>query len=256
MTPPTTGDLYADLSRYYDGFCSGVDYAGQADFLRRAHGCFGESGGRDYLDLGCGTGVLLAHMQQREFTVSGLDYSRDMLDAAARRCPQAELLHGDMAALDAVDRYDLISSLLYSLHYSHPVAAMAETLRRAFRALKPGGVLIFDMVDKHGIFTRDAVSQLQQDDALFTFRSGWRYDGQGEDLELRVAIRREDADGVQEWQDRHGMTAISLAELSGLMEDAGFQVTRLERDFGGLRAWDGHSFNLLMVGQKPRIAVA
>ena len=39
-----------------------------------------------------GTGVLLAHMQQREFTVSGLDYSRDMLDAAARRCPPPPLI--------------------------------------------------------------------------------------------------------------------------------------------------------------------
>ena len=62
MTTSTAGHLYADLSRYYDGFCAGVDYAGQADFLRRAHGCFGESGGRDYLDLGCGTGVLLADL--------------------------------------------------------------------------------------------------------------------------------------------------------------------------------------------------
>lgn len=251
MTTPTTGDLYADLSRYYDGFCEGVDYAGQADFLRRAHGCFGESGGRDYLDLGCGTGVLLAHMQQREFTVSGLDYSRDMLDAAARRCPQAELLHGDMAALDAVDRYDLISSLLYSLHYSHPLDVLSETLRRAFRALKPGGMLLFDAVDKRGLQGREVVSQGQEGDATFTYRSGWVYPEPGETMELRVSIRREQNGETTEWQDRHAMTALTFDDLRARLEACGFDPVFLERDFSTLRRWDGQSLNVLVAALKP-----
>lgn len=254
MTTPTAGSLYADLSRYYDGFCDGVDYAGQADFLQRAFSCLGNSGGRDYLDLGCGTGVLMSHMQRLGYTVSGLDYSRDMLDAAALRCPGAELLHGDMAALDADNRYDLISSLLYSLHYSHPLTALSETLRRAYRALKPGGMLVFDAVDKRGIQGREAVSQGQEAGATFTYRSGWVYGGQGDTMELRVSIQREEDGHITQWQDHHPMTAFTLDDLQARLAACGFDTVLLERDFSTLRAWEGRTLNILVAARKPHPA--
>lgn len=55
-------NLYADLSVYYDRFCAEVDYAEQCAFANRAFGCFATSGGRDFLDLACGTGPHLRHM--------------------------------------------------------------------------------------------------------------------------------------------------------------------------------------------------
>lgn len=252
VAAPTAGNLYADLSSYYDGFCSDVNYAGQCDFIERAFDCLAESGGKDYLDLACGTGQHLSLMQQKGFTVTGLDNSRQMLEATALRCPSAALMLCDLAMFDADSRYDLISCFLYSIHYSHPVTALTETLRRAFRALKPGGIFIFDMVDKNGIGTRDVITRLEQDKARFTFCSGWRYGGSGESMELRVAIRREAASGVvQAWKDHHPMTAITIEQVRTLMSDAGFSIIILERDYAVLREWDGKSYNVIVAGRKP-----
>ncbi|MDO8330937.1 MAG: class I SAM-dependent methyltransferase [Fluviicoccus sp.] len=251
MQEPTAGNLYADLSGYYDGFCHEVDYAEQGDFLRRAFDCLAESTGKDYLDLACGTGQLLQQMHQHGFAVAGLDNSPQMLEATARRCPSAALMLCDLASFDGPGRFDLISCFLYSIHYSHPVAALTETVNRAFQALKPGGVFLFDLVDKNGINNRDAVTRLERDHARFTFRSGWRYDGCSESMVLQVAIRREDANGVQDWEDRHRMTAITIAQVNELMRDAGFVITLLERDFARLREWEGDSFNVIMAGRKP-----
>lgn len=251
MSDPTPGNLYADLSGYYDGFCHEVDYAEQGDFLRRAFDCLAESTGRDYLDLACGTGQLLQQMHQHGFAVAGLDNSPQMLEATARRCPSAALMLCDLASFDEPGRFDLISCFLYSIHYSHPVAALTETIRRAFQALKPGGVFLFDLVDKHGIHHRDAVTRLERDNARFSFRSGWRHDNGSETMTLQVAIRREDANGVQDWEDRHRMTAITIAQVNALMCEAGFVITVLERDFARLREWEGDSFNVIMAGRKP-----
>ena len=126
MPDPTPGNLYADLSGYYDGFCHEVDYAEQGDFLRRAFDCLAESTGRDYLDLACGTGQLLQQMHQHGFAVAGLDNSPQMLEATARRCPSAALMLCDLASFDEPGRFDLISCFLYSIHYSHPVAALTD----------------------------------------------------------------------------------------------------------------------------------
>lgn len=243
--------LYADLSGYYDRFCLDVDYAAQADFATRVARTFGHSDGRAYLDLACGTGQHLAHMSARGFRGTGLDNSQAMLDQAARRCPDADWLCCDLAGFDTPGRFDLITCFLYSIHYSHPQAALRETLRRAFTALRPGGVLLFDVVDKAGISTRDAVSALQDGDAHFSFRSGWRYAGHGETLDLDVCIERRDGAGLQRWQDRHAMTAIGVIDVRDALAATGFEVTVLERDFHALREWDGRSFNVMMVGVKP-----
>lgn len=248
---PTLSPLYADLSGYYDRFCQDVDYAAQAAFTDRVARTFGDSGGQACLDLACGTGQLLAALQGRGYAVTGLDNSQAMLDQAARRCPGADWLCCDLAAFDTPGRFDVITCFLYSIHYSHPRAALRETLRRAFAALKPGGVLLFDLVDVAGIGQRDAVTRLDEGEARFTFRSGWRYGGSGEALALHVSIERHDAAGVQRWTDEHRMTAIGIAEVRDAMRALGFAVTVLERDFGGLREWDGESFNVVMVGVRP-----
>jgi len=244
-------NLYADLSRYYDQFCAGVDYAQQCDFAVRALECFGESGGRDYLDLACGTGPHLHFMQQKGFCVSGLDNSAHMLELARQRCPQAQLVLCDLAAFDYDRQFDLISCFLYSIHYSHPVAALQETLRRAYQALKPGGVFIFDLVDKEGIRNGEGVvSHADCADGALRFQSGWRYRGHGDVLDLNLSIELSNANGQQCWSDHHVMTAITIADIKSLLLQAGFEVTLLEHDYSRLQEWRGESFNVIVAAMR------
>lgn len=247
--------LYADLSPYYDRFCRDVDYVAQCDFAERVFRTFGDTSGRAYLDLACGTGQHLAHMAGRGINGTGLDNSQAMLDQAALRCPGARWLCCDLAGFMADAEFDFITCFLYSIHYSHPRIALRETLRRAWQALTPGGVLLFDLVDEAGVGARDAVTRLTEGDARFTFRSGWRHAG-NETLDLHVSIEREDAAGLQRWTDRHAMTAISLQDVQAAMCSLGFEVTLLERDFSCLAAWGGETFNVMVVGAKPAITLA
>lgn len=245
--------LYADLSRYYDQFCAGVDYAQQCDFAERAFHCFGESGGTesfagDYLDLACGTGPHLHFMQRKGFRCSGLDNSAQMLALAQQRCPQAQLSLCDLAAFDYEQQFDLISCFLYSIHYSYPLTALQETLRRAHRALKPGGAFIFDLVDKHGIRNSEGVvSHVDGAEGAVRFQSGWKYRGHGEVLDLHLSITLTDASGTQCWSDHHIMTATTIADVKVQLEQTGFDVTLLEHDYSRLQAWDGDSFNVIVV---------
>lgn len=247
-----TGNLYADLSGHYDRFCADVDYAEQCAFALRAFECFASSGGRDYLDLACGTGQHLLHMQGLGFTPWGLDNSQQMLDQAALRVPGARLLLCDLAAFEQVEAFDLVTCFLYSIHYSHPTAALAETLRRAWRALKPGGLLLFNAVDCRGIRNDNGIiTRLEEGDSRFTFQSGWKYRGEGEVLDLELSIRRDSPAGPREWRDHHTMTAATLPQLQAMLEQAGFEVAALEHDFTALRPWDGASFNAIFAATRP-----
>jgi len=246
-----TGNLYADLSGYYDHFCAEVDYAAQCAFALRAFQCFAESGGRDYLDLACGTGSHLLYMQQQGFAVNGLDNSPEMLAQAQARCPGAELLLCDLAAFEQVESFDLITCFLYSIHYSHPLAALAETLRRAWQALKRGGVLIFNAVDCRGIRNdRGITTRLRNGDDLLSFQSGWYYGGEGEVLDLKLVITRDSRSASQVWHDHHTMTAMTLPQMKDLLETTGFAVTMLEHDYNLMQQWQGESYNAIFVACK------
>ncbi|MDP2140652.1 MAG: class I SAM-dependent methyltransferase [Gammaproteobacteria bacterium] len=251
-TAQDTGNLYEDLSGYYDKFCAEVDYAEQCEFAERAFACFATSSGRDYLDLACGTGQHLLHMQRRGFSATGLDNSAHMLALAKERCPSAQLLLCDIAAFDQVAQFDLITCFLYSIHYSHPTAAMQETLRCAWHALKPGGVFLFNAVDVGGIRNdKRVITQLIDDDTHLRFESGWEYSGYGDVMDLFLLITKVSKSGSQSWRDHHTMTAVSLSQLRIMLEEIGFQVTLLEHDYGVMRPLAEGCFNTMVVASKP-----
>ncbi len=248
----SSGNIYTDLSHYYDRFCADIDYPQHGEFVARAYACFAQSSTGRYLDLACGTGQLLQLMADRGFEATGLDNSQDMLASAAQRCPSATLIHEDMAAFDLPNRFDLITCLLYSIHYSHPLNSMKETLKRVFSALDEGGLFLFDLVDKAGIGQKEITSSYTEvDGTLLTFRSGWRYPDAGETLKLHLSIACQEGEQHRSWNDQHSMTATNIETVRQMMTEIGFEVTVLEHDFSTLQAWRGDSFNAILVGQKP-----
>jgi SAM-dependent methyltransferase len=101
------------------------------------------------LELACGTGQLTVLLALLGGRVVGLDASRPMLDAAARRAAsagvQVELVEGDMRAFELGLQFGLIFVARNSLlHLSDPVDFVAA-LTAVRRHLVPGGVFAFDV---------------------------------------------------------------------------------------------------------------
>lgn len=248
----SSGNLYSTLAGYYDQFCAEVDYPEQCAFAARVFKAFALAEGRDYLDLACGTGTHLVEMQRYGFVPHGLDNSSAMLALAAVRCPAATLQLCDLAEFEDQASFDLITCFLYSIHYSHPTAAVSATLRRSFAALKPGGVLVFNAVDARGIKNDAGITTRLADGAdTLSFQSGWFYRGEGEVLDLNLRIARESAAGTEHWRDHHTMTALTFPQLETLLNIAGFDVDIMEHDYKVLRHWDGESSNAIFVACKP-----
>jgi len=243
----STNRLYLDLSSYYDQFCSHVDYAEQCDFAFRVYKAFNDAQLKQYYDLACGTGQHLQHMAQHGFNVTGLDNSQDMLDQAQQRCPEASLVCCDLAQFENQQEFDLITCFLYSMHYSQPSSCFIETLKRAYSALVPGGIFLFDMVDKDGI-KNDAgvVHQIQDGEDSLSFQSRWHYTGEGDKLDLHLSISL----NQQTWDDHHTMTAVNISQVQNWMTEIGFELTILERNFSCFKEWDGNSANVMIIGKR------
>ncbi len=101
----------------------------------------------------------------------------------------------------------------------------------AHRALKPGGVFYFNVVDKHKIDNDIFVKHTaKQGENLFSFRSAWSYCGQGEKKTLKLRIEKTHADETLHWNDEHSMVAVSFDELTQLLLPY-FDVHIFEHDY-------------------------
>ena len=94
------------------------------------------------LDLACGTGALLATWAARypEAELIGIDQSAGMLREASKRCPTAQLLHGEMEERLAQlpDNSLDIVSCAWAIGYVEP----KRLTRLVYRKLKQGGLFL------------------------------------------------------------------------------------------------------------------
>ena len=92
--------------------------------------------GSQYLDIACGSGLMLNMASRRGANVHGLDASERLLSLAKRRTPAADIRHGDMNNLPWEDgTFDIATSCRGIWGPNQ------DALNEAARVLKPGGLM-------------------------------------------------------------------------------------------------------------------
>ncbi len=247
LSAMTTNALYTDLSGYYDLMCADIDYAAQSRQVQRLHQLFG-NGGKNYLDIACGTGPHLRQFVDAGFSATGVDINQPMLDLARQRCPEAMFYQQDMAALSLSHKLDLISCFLYSIHYNQSLASLQSCFAAVHQALNPGGLFCFNAVDKTTIDNRPGIKrQLHQGDSDFSFQSNWFYPGQGNEQLLQLQIEKTTGAKTQTWRDQHPMVATSFSQLQAMLAPY-FDIHLFTHDYHCLSPWQAPAGNAIVVG--------
>ncbi len=139
---------YDTLAASYDGLMADGSYRRRAAFLERR---LKKSAipVRTVLDLACGTGTLACLLAQKGYEVLATDGSEEMLTQAAAKAAELDrppfFLHQAMPRLRLAQPVDAVVSTLDSLNYLVRERDLRETFRRVRRALKPGGLFLFDV---------------------------------------------------------------------------------------------------------------
>lgn len=238
--------LYTDLSRYYDLMCAGINYREQSEYVQRLYQLFG-NGGKQYLDLGCGTGPHVRHFIDFGFQASGLDIHQPMLDIARERNPDAYFFQGDMCNFTPAAPVDLVTCFLYSIHYNEDIDKLQQCMAAVHAALTSSGVFCFNAVDKTTIGNTGGIRHsIEQDGSQFVFQSSWNYAGHGDRQQLLVRIEKTRAGVTETWQDQHAMVAISFQQLKELLEPL-FEVNIFEHNYERIEPWAGASGNAVFI---------
>lgn len=105
--------------------------------------------GGPVLELGCGTGRVLAGFAKGGVPCVGLDLSRAMLDRAAARLTggAARLVQASMDDFDLNERFGSVMITCRAFHHVVTPGGQRRALQAARRHLAPGGLLVLDLFD-------------------------------------------------------------------------------------------------------------
>ena len=149
-TTAFTPNVFHKLAPYYDLVHASRDYEEEAKFLeavlRKYH-----DGGTRMLELFCGTGGHTIPMAQKGFEVVGLDSSSSMLAIAEKKAhvkaASITFRLGDCRWLGFTNEFECAFGFGQSVHYLISYQETHNTFRGVNRALKSGGLLVFDIIN-------------------------------------------------------------------------------------------------------------
>lgn len=135
---------YDDFSRDYDrgrdrGYHAMIDEIEAGAVIELAHG-------RDVLEVGCGTGLVLERVARVARAAQGVDLSPGML--AHARARGLSVREGDATALPFEDAsFDVVYAFKVLAHVPDIDAAIAEM----FRVVRPGGHVLIEVYNRRSL---------------------------------------------------------------------------------------------------------
>ena len=204
------------------------------------------------LDLCCGPGRFAIPLARRGFRVTGVDRTTFFLDKAKERAAAEDVeitwVQEDMRTYVQPNAFDLAISMFTSFGYFDDKAEDLTVLRNILKSLRPGGVLVMDVVGKERLARTfvPANSRKQPDGAVVIDRREVYDDWTRVRMEWTI-IR---GDSVRVFTINH--TVYSGQELKDRLTAVGFGDVRLYGSMDGA-PYGREADRLIAIARKPTV---
>jgi SAM-dependent methyltransferase len=221
--------------------------AKQVDFLVAS---LGLERGATVLDVGCGLGLHSIELCRRGFLVVGLDLSLAMItraaEAAQRQAMKINFVHADIREMEFDGAFDGVICMGTTFGFFDD-DANRDVLTRLHQALKPGGRILLDVVNRdYAIALQPNLVWFEGDECVVMEESDFNYFNSR--LSVKRTMMRED--GRQSQAD-YAIRLYSLHELGQMMQQMGFRVIEVSGQEAIRGAFFGScSPRILMLGER------
>ena len=217
-------NAYHELAFSYDRLTADVDYEKIIAFYRTILEREGVQP-RSAVDLACGTGSVTEILARKGYRVTGVDMSEEMLTEAAMKTMDME--QPPMYSCQLLQNLrlprgvDMAVCALDSLDYILDPADCKEAIRRAYKALNPGGIFIFDVNTPEKLRAMDDQIFLDEDDDVYCVWRG-EFDEETNICSYGMDLFQREGKMWRRSFEEHREYAYSQEQLTGFLKDAGF----------------------------------
>jgi len=224
--------MYERFAEVYDTLMDDFDYPAWADYymelIRRAG-----TEPKRMAECGCGTGSMTIEFADMGVKVTGMDLSAEMLRIAQQKARKAGqqiiFVEQDMRHLEVPRPVEAVVCACDGVNYLTSPEDVQMFFDAAFAALKPGGVLAFDVSTGAKLLEMPGnVYAEDRDDVTWMWFS--QHEGDRK-VSMDIAFFLRDEDGRYERFDEEQLQrAHTPEELTASLEKAGFADIRLYGD--------------------------
>ena len=225
-------NAYRDLAASYDRLTNDVDYEATVEFYNAILALEGAKP-RTAVDLACGTGSVSAILARQGLRVTGVDMSEDMLSVAWEKTAEMEnqplFVCQKLQELALPRGVDLAVCALDSLDYILDPNDCKEAIRRAYKALNPGGIFIFDVNTPEKLRAMDGQMFIDEDDDVYCVWRG-EFDYETNICTYDMDLFQRQGDVWHRSFEEHREYAYSAQMLTSFLKEAGFTGIRIYGD--------------------------
>ncbi|PWI48089.1 hypothetical protein CEE45_08675 [Candidatus Heimdallarchaeota archaeon B3_Heim] len=219
--------------------------------------------GQIILDMGSGTGRTLIPLTQQGYAVEGMEPFEGMIKIAHKKAKQVNtritVTQGSYQSLSGSDKYQLIFGINGSMAYLLSSDEFSLAFRNIFRALRPGGIFLVDLMNFYGLIKSYKPPEPQNIEidgkkALYVLsfkidlnRTTWTH-------HARIILSGDEKDDKKKtllYEDIHELSMINLRELQFYAKLAGLNFIENFQSYED-RPYDRKSgIRIIAVFQKP-----
>ena len=193
------------------------------------------------LDVACGTGILASELYSRNFEVSGIDISEDMINVARENTRGIDFQVSDMSEFKFDKKFQMITCAFDSINYLTCDAKMEKTLKNIFLHLDDNGVFIFD-INTPTLYEERHFGVIDRDFDEIKFKQILEYDKEHK-------IGKTIFDFGNNESETHIQKAYSADEMDKFLLESGFRIMNRYKDFK-LSPIDDKAYKIFYVVQK------
>ena len=206
------------------------------------------------VDLGCGSGHWASVLTNAGYEVLGVDLSPAQIELAQNKAPQARFQTESLmsVAIPACDAITAIGEIVnYQFDSGQTRSGLTRLFRRAYKALRPGGLLIFDVAGPDRVpKTTPALFWKEAPDwSIFVDVDG---NTQARWMTRRIVSFRRNADGFyRRSEELHRLRLHDPKEIVADLKAIGF-IARVTPGYGSFRLYPGmHA----IIARKPQTSL-
>ncbi len=224
---------YSALSKVYEYLICDCDYEKWSQYLLNCLKNCGVKSGSKGIDCACGSGFFTRALKRGGYDVTGVDFSREMLDEALRNSAKEGLkiqyLLMDMASLKTFEKVDFITVINDGINYVSP-----EKLPKMFKsfhsALKSGGTLLFDFSSEYKIKNILGNNLFGEDDENCSYL--W-FNKQGDGyVDMDIVLFLKNGETYVKREEEHRQFAHKTEFIVDLLQKCGFVVASVTEYLG------------------------
>jgi 2-polyprenyl-3-methyl-5-hydroxy-6-metoxy-1,4-benzoquinol methylase len=249
---------YQQFAYLYDELMQDAPYDEWVRFVKEKLDKY-QVGGKNLLDLACGTGELSVRFAKEGFSVTGVDLSADMLAVAQEKAQGNGLsipfFEQDMANLEGHKEFDIIGIFCDSLNYLQTDEDVIHTFTSAYNHLKDGGLFFFDVHSTYKVSELfiDQTFTLADDHLSYIWNSFAGELPNSVEHELSFFVLDEQSGKYDRFDEVHYQRTYPTKQYSSWLEAAGFEILEISADFTDNEPQDQSERIFFIARKKPSL---